>query len=258
MPPLYTSPDPVVNTASVTSTTPDTNPGTTPQPTLTPLGPRSTSSSSSPSRPHGHAAGSDVVTIVIRNYGPSDAANVTVTDPLPAGMTFVSMTHTTDWTCSTPAVGANGVVSCVTPNFSALAVATFTVTAKVPAGAASGARFDNTAVVSSTTREENPDNNDDDATVTVANAGSDLGITKSASPNPVTPGSSVLYTLVITNYGPSTAQNAAFTDPLPAGTTFSSIPVFPAGWTWSSSRPSARTARCPVRCPASRPGPSRS
>src|SRR5262245_57710101 len=39
---------------------------------------------------------------------------VTITDALPAGTTFVSVSvnPAANWTCSTPAVGANGTVSC--------------------------------------------------------------------------------------------------------------------------------------------------
>ena len=38
------------------------------------------------------AAGNISYTVVVTNLGPSDASNVTVTDTLPAGVTFVSVT----------------------------------------------------------------------------------------------------------------------------------------------------------------------
>jgi uncharacterized repeat protein (TIGR01451 family) len=68
-------------------------------------------------------------TIAVLNAGPSDAA-ANVSDPLPAGTTFVSFSAPGGWICATPAVGATGSVSCdgtmasgATANFS-LVVAT--------------------------------------------------------------------------------------------------------------------------------------
>src|SRR5262249_52010983 len=40
------------------------------------------------------------------------ATQVTVSDPLPAGTTFVSSTAPAGWACQTPAPGSNGTVSC--------------------------------------------------------------------------------------------------------------------------------------------------
>lgn len=60
------------------------------------------------------------------------ANNVAVSDPLPAGLTFVSLSASAGWSCTTPAIGGSGTVSC-----SVLAMtneaATFTLTAGVPA-----------------------------------------------------------------------------------------------------------------------------
>jgi len=51
-------------------------------------------------------------------------------------------------------------------------------------------------------------------------ATADLVLTKTASPNPVTSGSILTFTIGVTNNGPSAAANVVVTDPLPAGTTF--------------------------------------
>jgi uncharacterized repeat protein (TIGR01451 family) len=56
--------------------------------------------------------GTITYTIVLTNAGPSDAATVTLTDALPASTTFASLTAAGGFTCSTPAPGANGSVSC--------------------------------------------------------------------------------------------------------------------------------------------------
>ena len=52
--------------------------------------------------------------------------------------------------------------------------------------------------------------------------GADLSVTKSDSPDPVSTGGTVTYTVVVTNNGPAIAVNVGLTDPLPNGTTFSS------------------------------------
>jgi uncharacterized repeat protein (TIGR01451 family) len=51
----------------------------------------------------------------------------------------------------------------------------------------------------------------------------DLVITKAASPNPVTLGDNVTYTLTVTNKGPNQANNVVMTDSLPSEVTFVSV-----------------------------------
>ena len=46
--------------------------------------------------------------ITVNNPGPSNAASVSLTDTLAAGVTFVSLASPGGWTCTTPAVGASG------------------------------------------------------------------------------------------------------------------------------------------------------
>ena len=48
----------------------------------------------------------------------------------------------------------------------------------------------------------------------------DLSVSKSASPNPVTVGSNITYTIIVANSGPDTANTVTVTDNLPASTTF--------------------------------------
>lgn len=50
----------------------------------------------------------------------------------------------------------------------------------------------------------------------------DLQITKTASPDPVSAGQDLTYTLTVTNNGPNTATNVEVSDPLPAGVTWQS------------------------------------
>ena len=52
--------------------------------------------------------------------------------------------------------------------------------------------------------------------------GADLSVLKTDSPDPVSSGAVVTYTITVTNNGPGTAFNVVVTDPLPNGTTFAS------------------------------------
>jgi uncharacterized repeat protein (TIGR01451 family) len=57
----------------------------------------------------------------------------------------------------------------------------------------------------------------------------DLSLGKSESPDPVSAGAEVTYTLAVTNTGPSAATNVTLTDPLPPGTSF--VSAAGTGWT---------------------------
>jgi uncharacterized repeat protein (TIGR01451 family) len=58
----------------------------------------------------------------------------------------------------------------------------------------------------------------------------DLSVTKTDTPDPVTVGSNITYTITVQNGNGLTASNAGLTDPTPPGTTFVSMTA-PAGWT---------------------------
>ena len=57
----------------------------------------------------------------------------------------------------------------------------------------------------------------------------DLAITKTDSPDPVNAGNNLTYMITVTNNGPDAASSASWSDTLPAGTTFVSLPAV-AGW----------------------------
>ncbi|HYE16327.1 MAG TPA: carboxypeptidase regulatory-like domain-containing protein [Pyrinomonadaceae bacterium] len=81
-------------------------------------------------------------TMTVKNAGPSVATGVTLTDALPAGMTFVSAT-TSRGTLSTPAVGSGGTVTADLGSMGLNATATVTVTVAVT----THGKFTNTATV---------------------------------------------------------------------------------------------------------------
>ena len=70
-----------------------------------------------------------------------------------------------------------------------------------------------------------------DMATDVANvvSSANLAVTDSAAPNPVAAGANITYTQVVTNNGPSAADNATLVTAVPANTTFVSL-VAPAGW----------------------------
>ena len=168
----------------------------------------------------------------VRNLGPSDATGVTVTDNLPADLSFVSSTSTDpNWSCSN--VGA--LITChyagslppsATPT-------SFDLTVHLDP-AFTGAAI-NTATVSSTTTDPVPSNNTDtDNSTTTTSA--DLAIVKSHT-GAATAGLPLAYALTVTNSGPSVVAGAiTVTDSLPAGLTFTSASGI--GWACGYSAPS--------------------
>lgn len=69
-------------------------------------------------------------TLTVRNQGPDSASGVTLSDPLPAGARFVQHS-TSQGTCTTPAVGATGTVSCALGPLASGATATIHITVQV-------------------------------------------------------------------------------------------------------------------------------
>lgn len=107
-------------------------------------------------------------TIVITNNGPSDAPGVTMTDVLPASLRFASLTSPAGWSCTTPAAGANGTITCSIPSMTASDVATFTLNVVVDQSTSAGTAINNTASVASSASDTNGSNNSSTASFVVA------------------------------------------------------------------------------------------
>ena len=148
-----------------------------------------------------------VYTLVITNHGPSIAENVVVTDVIPEDLidstfTVNGMPHD-EWTGS-HTIGTMPVDDIVT----------IIITSIVDDDATGTIR--NTAIVGSTTRDPDMENNTS-TTNTGVEALADVEIEKSASHAIVNHGDTLTYTLLVTNHGPSTAENVVVNDVLPAG-----------------------------------------
>ena len=183
------------------------------------------------------AAGANLTyTITVTNHGPSDAQSVSMSDTVPAGTTFVSVTTPAGWTRtdSVPA-GGTGTITFTKATLAAGASPTFTLVVHVSAGTTSGTTITNNATASSTTTDPGVFSNTGTATTGVSTS-ADLEVTKTDLPDPVTAGANLTYTVTITNHGPSDAQSIGLSDTLPAGTTFVSTTT-PAGWTRTDSVP---------------------
>jgi uncharacterized repeat protein (TIGR01451 family) len=167
-------------------------------------------------------------TIQVSNVSPLGATSgvVTVNDTFPAGLTPLSYTAT-GWNCSI----SGQTVSCSNSNVLAAnsSYPAITITASVLQSAP--ATLVNTAVVNGGGSLDNLDNTATDVANVVSSA--DLSITDSGAPNPVAAGGNISYTQVVTNNGPSAADNAELFETIPANATFVSLTV-PAGWTCST------------------------
>ena len=169
-------------------------------------------------------------TQTVTNSGPQDAVNASFTEQVPANTTFVSLSMVAGWTCVTPGVGGTGTITCTNPNFTNGSNANFMLVVKVNAGAASGTVVTDIASVTSGINDPNFSNNTATAqTVVSAATAADESITVSATPNPVSAGGMITYTVMVTNNGPAAAVQPVMTLPIVGPSTFQSVTA-PAGW----------------------------
>lgn len=212
--PSDTAEGPVTNTATVTADTPLTG-TTTADDTVTLVASADLSITKTIIPDTVVTAGNNATyRITVSNSGPSDAAAVTVSDPLPPAATFPVLD---------PAVPGCAITgSDLDCSFATVAPGT-TIVVDVDFVVSSGAAgaLDNTVALGSTTAD--PDPSDNTATVTAGVATvADLVLTKNvvtAGPY-VAGGPPIDYELTIENIGPSDAVDAVLADVLPDGLTF--------------------------------------
>ncbi len=147
-------------------------------------------------------------TLTVSNGGPSTAFGVSVSDPLPAGTSFISATSTQG--------GCSGLLTVTCGLGSVANGASVTITVLVRATQVG--QLSNTATVSALTADPSLANNSATATTTVTGA-ADLSVRLATSAASAKRNKPFVYTATVTNGGPSSAV-AGFTDALPAGTVF--------------------------------------
>lgn len=167
----------------------------------------------------------DVVTytVTINNSGKGMAANVVMTDTLPAGLYLYEDSQNTGERTKVYEIGDLAAGKDVTVKYDVY------VDSKLGAGT-----YDNIALATS----DNHEKVSDDAALdirTPAVLGEEdepalLAITKSVDKTFVNPGSTATYTVIVTNEGDSVAMNTTLIDVLPNGFTFSESSSYTHSW----------------------------
>lgn len=181
-------------------------------------------------------------TLQATNDGPSAAENVTVTDDLPVGLTFISVASP-DWTCTQSGTSLSCLIgSILAPGAHSTAQLVVAVASSVSGG------VENSASVSSTATDPNPTNNHATAAATVE-ISSDISLTKQLQGSALTLGEHADYLLIASNAGPSDATNVVVTDILPTGLTYSSFAG--EGWTCAANGQTVTCSRMGLAANAS-------
>ncbi|OYV92613.1 MAG: hypothetical protein B7Z73_04905, partial [Planctomycetia bacterium 21-64-5] len=153
--------------------------------------------------------------LIVSNAGPAAAADVTVSDTLPSGVTFVSDGSDVSGATLT---NTNGTITANLGTVASGAVDTVTI---VVTPTAAGT-ISNTATVSTTTANAGAHTSATvQTTINPTSAAANLSITKTASPSPDVVGQDLTYTIVVSDApGAADAAGVTVTDALPAGATF--------------------------------------
>ena len=157
------------------------------------------------------------LTLTLSNGGPDAATNVAVAATLPAGMTFVSASPSTEYNSTTGTWSRASI--------SAGAAATLAISAKVtaPAAITSSAQV---AAVDQYDPDSTPNNSvateDDQASYQLVPEQSDLSLTLTASALTANANDKVDFVLTVTNKGKDNAAGVVVTAKLPAGIKFES------------------------------------
>src|SRR5262249_54689936 len=213
----YTSPNPILNTASIVDATPDPNQSNRSTTSQTPVVLDADVAVSKSVTPTTALVGDTVTMFVsVLNNGPNGASSVAVTDVLPAGLSLVSASpqqgtyvpSSGQWQVGDLQNGAN---------------ATLTITALVTQPGV----ITNTATKTAA-NEPDPNTSNDSAIATLnAAASADVAVQKTVDNPTPSVGQNVTFTVTARNTGPSDASGVAVADPLPAGLTLVSATAAP-------------------------------
>ncbi len=165
--------------------------------------------------------GSEVTfTVTVTNNGPADATGVVITDPVPAGLTFVA---------ATPAAGtydsATGLWAVPTLPNGASSTLVLRVRVDTASTVANGATV--------TSRDQpDPNNSNDSASVSLnpITPTADIAITKTSDVTTARIGQNVTFTVQARNIGPFPASGIVVSDALPSRFTGVSVIVSQGSW----------------------------
>ncbi|KAB1916902.1 DUF11 domain-containing protein [Clostridioides difficile] len=196
----------IINTATISSPTPDPNPDNNTSTDETDISPLADISVIKGNEPLAIPGGRFIYGIEIANAGPSFAENVTLTDNIPASI--LNPEYSID----------NGVT--FQPWNGSLNIGTLDageIKNIIIRGTVSQTAIGiiiNTATISSTTPDPNLNNNTSTSEAEVSSS-ADISVVKRSNQAVVVPGDVLDYTIEARNAGPSTAQNVTLTDNIP-------------------------------------------
>ncbi|WP_199795185.1 DUF7927 domain-containing protein [Bacillus thuringiensis] len=216
----------IVNEATITYTF-QPNPGEPPvtvttltPPTTTNVNTATTSPTKSADKAFALLGDTITYTISLQNTGTVPATNVLVTDPIPAGTTFIPNSVTINDVTQPGIVPSSGIlIGTLEPNTSAVVTFQVQVTSIPPTGF-----IENEGSVSF---QYQPDPNSPPVSVTTPTPTTKTQVSevtinpnKQGNPQTINLGDTVTYTITFQNVGNINATDVIITDPTPAGTTF--------------------------------------
>ncbi|MBY6996137.1 DUF11 domain-containing protein [Clostridium botulinum] len=199
----------ITNTAEVTSTTPDPNLSNNTSTSVIEVNESTEEADVGVFKSVGlnPVPAGEVVVFPIRvsNFGPADAQNVVLTDTIPPEITGAKFSEDGGSTFS-PWTGSLVIGTLLNGE-------TRDILIRGTVSPTAAGIISNTATVTSTTPDPNPSNNISTVDVEVlAPVVADVSVVKTASPHPVMAGELLTYTINVTNFGPSSAENVVLTD----------------------------------------------
>ncbi|MED2183241.1 hypothetical protein [Bacillus wiedmannii] len=216
----------IVNEATITYTF-QPNPGEPPVTVTTPTPPTTTNVNTATTNPTKSAdkvfalLGDTITyTISLQNTGTVPATNVLVTDPIPAGTTFIPNSVTINGVTQPGIIPSSGIlIGTLEPNTSVVVTFQVQVTSIPPTGF-----IENQGTVSF---QYQPDPTRPPVSITTPTPTTKTQVSevttnpnKQASPQVINLGDTVTYTVTFQNVGNINATDVIITDPTPSGTTF--------------------------------------
>ncbi len=208
-----TVPDPLANTATITSTSTDPNAANNSSTFTSSAQNLADISVTKAQSPTTLVAGGPVTyTMLVTNNGPSPATTVQLTDTLPSNVTITTLTPVGGATCD-PAPAVHCTATTLASGASFTVVVAATVAASTPAGTV---LTNNVAVTSASPLDPTQSNNTASVSGTVTTS-ADVGVTLTADTPTINAGATETYRLHVVNNGPSVARNVVATGQVPPG-----------------------------------------
>ena len=154
-------------------------------------------------------------TLTVANLGPTAVTGARIVDVIPANLgtvSFVSASGLASATLTANSLSGNNFTGTATLPVNS----TLTVVLRAVGGTTSQVINSANIAAPAGVTDPNPSNNTGTAQVTIGGQ-VDLSISKSASPTTLADNQTTVFTLIVSNSGPSTATNAVVSDVLPSG-----------------------------------------